>query len=469
LKMAESAEESPPGRADGSRQTVRRWTTTAVACATSVNDDDDDDGSNTNHDSTDSKDSTPTSSYSKDFLAGKAAVVVREKMGQVSLALADWVNDNLILARTGVLVSVTVLGAYGVSQTPLFFRYPTVAALPPATFQGRVRLWGRLMCVDVDSARAAAGVASSSSSSNSRSRDPPAQPVRCYVRHVSPVEAFLPTSTWRWLLHICHPSSVALGIRRPQENPRNMLHVEVAGLQQSVDAYSPSTDSSRSNNINNSRRSPQEENAAGACLARLARENTAVTIQLLARRRVVTEGGGSEDDAPQGGQAASRPAEKKKRPIPGLEQTVSSFVAEEDSSSCLGEQIAIGHLSYRPKTWQWRATDVAYSMVRYGRASLLAEGDLWASSSSSSSSSSSCQQPPPKEERIVDASENLVDLRADAQYLQDLAAAEYEAAAERRGLWADPTFRQERSDVVAEVEFQATASFWQKLWRRFRG
>jgi hypothetical protein len=69
----------------------------------------------------------------------------------------------------------------------------------------------------------------------------------------------------------------------------------------------------------------------------------------------------------------------------------------------------------------------------------------------------------------VDASENLVDLRADAQYLQDLAAAEYEAAAERRGLWADPTFRQERSDVVAEVEFQATASFWQKLWRRFRG
>ena len=92
LKMAESAVEGPPGRADGSRQTVRRWTTTAVACATSVNDDDDD-GSNTNHDSKDSKDSTPTSSYSKAFLAGKAAAVAREKMGQTSLALADWATS----------------------------------------------------------------------------------------------------------------------------------------------------------------------------------------------------------------------------------------------------------------------------------------------------------------------------------------------------------------------------------------
>lgn len=40
------------------------------------------------------------------------------------------VNDNLVAARYGVFAGITLLTVYGLSQTPLFFRYRTVADVP---------------------------------------------------------------------------------------------------------------------------------------------------------------------------------------------------------------------------------------------------------------------------------------------------------------------------------------------------
>ncbi len=40
------------------------------------------------------------------------------------------VNDNLIAARYGIFAGVTLLTVYGLSQTPLFFRYRTVSDVP---------------------------------------------------------------------------------------------------------------------------------------------------------------------------------------------------------------------------------------------------------------------------------------------------------------------------------------------------
>ena len=65
-----------------------------------------------------------------------------------------------------------------------------------------------------------------------------------------------------------------------------------------------------------------------------------------------------------------------------------------------------------------------------------------------------------------DTTESVRDLQADAADMQQLAAAEYEAARESRGQWADASIRHARPDVVQEVEFQTQAAWWQKLWRR---
>lgn len=40
------------------------------------------------------------------------------------------INDNLVAARFGIFSGVTLLTVYGLSQTPLFFRYRTVADIP---------------------------------------------------------------------------------------------------------------------------------------------------------------------------------------------------------------------------------------------------------------------------------------------------------------------------------------------------
>jgi len=55
---------------------------------------------------------------------------IRHVIGDQVHQATEVVNDNLIAARFGVFASVTLLTAYGLSHTPLFFRYRTVSELP---------------------------------------------------------------------------------------------------------------------------------------------------------------------------------------------------------------------------------------------------------------------------------------------------------------------------------------------------
>lgn len=70
---------------------------------------------------------------------------------------------------------------------------------------------------------------------------------------------------------------------------------------------------------------------------------------------------------------------------------------------------------------------------------------------------------------IVDSSDHVEDLKKDIKYMNQLDKAEYQAATESAGMWADPSVRASRQDLVEEVTFQNEANWFQKIWRWLRG
>lgn len=55
---------------------------------------------------------------------------IRETVGNSMDRFTEIVNNNLIAARFGAFATITLLTVYGISQTPLFFRYRTVSEVP---------------------------------------------------------------------------------------------------------------------------------------------------------------------------------------------------------------------------------------------------------------------------------------------------------------------------------------------------
>jgi hypothetical protein len=55
---------------------------------------------------------------------------VRGVAGETMHSFTELINDNMIAARYAVAASVVLLTAYGLSNTPLFFRFRTVSEVP---------------------------------------------------------------------------------------------------------------------------------------------------------------------------------------------------------------------------------------------------------------------------------------------------------------------------------------------------
>jgi hypothetical protein len=55
---------------------------------------------------------------------------IRGVMGETMHSFTELINDNMLAARYGVAASVMLLTAYGLSNTPLFFRFRTVSEVP---------------------------------------------------------------------------------------------------------------------------------------------------------------------------------------------------------------------------------------------------------------------------------------------------------------------------------------------------
>ena len=67
--------------------------------------------------------------------------------GQALARFSDFVNDNLIVFRYGTTATVVFLTAYGLSQTPIFFRFKKVVDIPSSYFARRKTMHGRLVHV----------------------------------------------------------------------------------------------------------------------------------------------------------------------------------------------------------------------------------------------------------------------------------------------------------------------------------
>ena len=114
------------------------------------------------------------------------------------------------------------------------------------------------------------------------------------------------------------------------------------------------------------------------------------------------------------------------------------------------EQTAICHVRYRPRK-QFFRQDLGCSLVQHGRAGVVTSGGIHID----------VPHMP-----TVDGSEKLGDLEADVKYLEMLASNELNAVKEKKGIWSIESIRNERPDLVEEVEFEMNAGIFRKLWRR---
>mmetsp|Transcript_20162 Transcript_20162/g.30543 ORF Transcript_20162/g.30543 Transcript_20162/m.30543 type:complete len:312 (-) Transcript_20162:1129-2064(-) len=93
----------------------------------------------------------------------------RSSLAKVMNSFSDCVNENLVAVRYGTYSTVVLLGAYSLSQTPLFFHYRTLQQIPLSFIRRRKILNCRL-------------VQAHPSNTNC---------LKCYVRHLSPMETLL--------------------------------------------------------------------------------------------------------------------------------------------------------------------------------------------------------------------------------------------------------------------------------------
>jgi hypothetical protein len=106
---------------------------------------------------------------------------IRDVVGTGTVQLSEWVNSNLIVARYAAYTGIGLLAAYGISHSPLFFRYKTVADIPSHYFLRRRKIKCRLVA-DTSSKSASSSSAPSWESSTAPMVARGAGPIRFKVR-----------------------------------------------------------------------------------------------------------------------------------------------------------------------------------------------------------------------------------------------------------------------------------------------
>uniref|UniRef100_A0A7S1YP60 Uncharacterized protein n=1 Tax=Ditylum brightwellii TaxID=49249 RepID=A0A7S1YP60_9STRA len=332
---------------------------------------------------------------------------LRWSAGQAISSFSDIINDNIIAARYGTMATVTLLVLYGVSKTPVFFRYRTVSEIPSNYFADRKRLYGRIVHIaqrdSVTTAYNRSTVVSSSASSigadgtSTTIKDAEIEkPIVCYIRHLSPVGRLLNRTAFEFAMKHSPRNKLLLEEKGGLFHESDLLKVEIAGIK-TPPHYN----------------CPNHMEQEGEWLRRLAENRTYVSCQLLSRRTTMT-----------------------------------------NNDNNMNDSAAICHIQYRPPGLSLFRTDLAESLVRFGRASV--------------SSSGMHIQDATNTTKTVDGSTNIDTIRSDASYMDKLSKAEFEAVKKMVGMWSDEFVRMERPDLVEEAKFEATAGVLQRLWRWLR-
>jgi len=191
----------------------------------------------------------------------------------------------------------------------------------------------------------------------------------------------------------------------------------------------------------------------GDWLHRLAEEKTVVKLQLLGRRVITSNNSNSNSNSNYSNNNSKRDVTAV---LPELQYSLDEAKAK--SSSQDQEQIVVCKATYRPTLLQLLPSDLARTLVRYGHASV--ESELYMNSQNNQHVEGT---------KVKDATDRLDELRKDIQYLNRLEKAEFQAAQGQYGMWSDPAVRDKRRDIYDEIEFQANANVFQKIWRWLRG
>lgn len=219
--------------------------------------------------------------------------------------------------RYATFSTILLMTAYGISQTPLFFRYKSIEQIPSSFFRKRKRLYGRLVHV-VEREKKQRNHYGANDSHVSNVEE---EPITCYIRHLTPVERLLNRNYFDFILGKQNDGvndSSADEVRR-----KDLLKVEIAGIIHPLIRYDATAHM-------------EEE---GGWLRSLARSRSPVALQLISRRSNKTQ-------------------KVNERKFQGASECVSS---------------AICNVKYRPGGAIFRK-DLAESLVRYGRSDITSSG-----------------------------------------------------------------------------------------------
>lgn len=337
----------------------------------------------------------------------------RHLIGNSINTLTGAINDNIIIARYSTIAAISLLTVYGISKTPIFFRYKNVCDLPSSLFANRRTIHGRIVHVVEND------VASFVRESDSGIRE---EPIICLVRQLSPMARLLNRSSFNFMVGM-HPSSQLNGKDKSQlQHAKDLLKVEIAGI-----------------------KAPPFYNEVGRegvneWLKGLAFSRAPVSCTLLSRR--ILKPVLKEDE-----KLNQQHQQQQQHGQPQKTNT------KKDNYNALDpdiEQVAVAKVSYRPGISLFRK-DLASSLLSFGRANI----------------ASGIRVDIPFMPTI-DGSTKLGHIEADAKYLEDLGKCEFEAVKAKKGMWGISCIRNSRQDLVEEADFEVTAGFWKKIWRRIR-
>ena len=329
---------------------------------------------------------------------------VRHAVGGGMHAISDLINEHIIAARYATFATVALLGAVGMSRTPLFHRVKSVSEIPAEFFARRRTLHGRIIHVLKEEN------GGNGTSKTAIEPDIVEKPVVLLVRHLSPVGRLLSKSAFDFSLS--NSPAVRLGGRIKES--RDLLKVEIAGIK-APPFY----------------RSAGGYEQPGEWLNRLANNRTPVACTLMARR--------IDKSLDRGGSMSRNSSERA---------ATDNF----DTDDQRLQSRIICRVKYRPRMFSIFRQDLASSLVASGRANVLSSG-VHADDPSMTT---------------IDGDSDLKTLQADAKYLENLASSEFEAVKEKRGMWSDQLVRQQHPELVEEADLEQTASRGKKIWRWIR-
>jgi hypothetical protein len=430
---------------------------------------------------------------------------IRSIIGNASIEISKLINENLIVARYVAILSVSSLGIYAFTQTPLFFRYRNVADIPSHYFYRRKTITGRLMIRHHPPVQNPPGSGSSTVHQNRSMAAQQSQllmddtAITCYIRHLSPIESLLSRKWLHRYWNLSHKLTAHSRIlsmmnrdNKPEESISELIKVQIAGIQYpqlSIQNHSSSYSHGSShrrndgyNLINNDNKGTNHRTAAYGSdwIQRLSQQQCVVRCQFIERQVP------NYEDA-----NVTKQYIKNKRPIPGMTETTTNMI---DSSIPLEDKlehhVAIVKLYYhhplhehdtkndnddglfpRIKNLFRRRLDLGESMIQHGYAVVAENG--WYTTTPTTISTGT---------RMIDTTtsttaartsfalkNNSKQMQDDLRYMDRLSRAEYHAAQSYAGIWNDPTYRKERSDIMDEINFQQHSTMVQKFFRWIRG